>query len=446
MAVSLAIAPAAAADGPSLQQQLQRADELEKAGELGEALKTLESLLAQAETARDPGAFAGVLTLRIMRLQIAQSDFPAAEATAKRAFELAEGLLGQRQPMWATLSKQVAMEATTLYLRRGRPAQAELWAQREVAAAEKFDRNGDGHAGALDSLARVEKTIGKYAQAQQHLEQVIAIAGKASKRDLAREASILMRLGALRGLRGDASGAREAYGQALERELARGDDPADAWRLQRARLLRALGREADAVAALDRAYAVAHAAADAAPMGPSTSPQELAKRRAAYASWRHVATIERDRGQVESAETALRRAMALSESLDIRDKPSLQLMQIGMQIELGELLRARAAWSDAEAVYAEALAGLDRNPGGTARDLPDVLEGLARSLLAKGDLKRAEAAVRREINLYETYIASDHPKLASALELLTEILVASGRGDEAKPVLARAVAIKEVKR
>lgn len=447
-AVSLSVVSAAAADGPSLQQQIQRSNELMNSGKPGEALETLESALAQAEAERVPGPLAATLMLQIIGLQIDQRDFPAGEVTARRAFELTERL--PRQPIGASMSKQIAMQATTLYLRWGRPAQAEPWARREVAAAENFDRNGDLHAGALDSLARVEEAIGKYAQAQQHVEQAIAIAVKASKRDLASEASRLTRLGDLRGRRGDASGAREAYGQALERELARPDGSADAGRLiQRARMLRAAGREADARAEMDRAYVAARAAADAVSMPPSTSPQELAKRRTAFASlfaWRQIAFIERDRGQVESAETALRRALALSDRLEGPDKLLLQPMQTLMQIELGELLRSRAALADAEAVYTEALATLDRYPGGTAPNLPDVLDGLARVLLARGELTRAEAVVRREINLHETFIAIDHPRLASALELLAELLGASGRNDDAKPLLARAAAIREIKR
>jgi tetratricopeptide (TPR) repeat protein len=122
------------------------------------------------------------------------------------------------------------------------------------------------------------------------------------------------------------------------------------------------------------------------------------------------------------------------------------LNQPAMQVELGDLLRARAAWAAAEEAYVSALTTLDKTPGGTAADMPAALEGLARVQWAKGERAPAEAAVRREIGLYEAYISSDHPQLAPALELLAEILAASGREGEAKPALARAAAIRKMTR
>jgi hypothetical protein len=77
--------------------------------------------------------------------------------------------------------------------------------------------------------------------------------------------------------------------------------------------------------------------------------------------------------------------------------------------------------------------------------MPEALDGLARVKWAKGEGAEAEAAVRREIGLYEAYISSDHPQLAPALELLAAILSASGNDGEAKKALARADAIRKMK-
>lgn len=295
-------------------------------------------------------------------------------------------------------------------------------------------------------LAIVEEAIGNYAAAQQHREQVIALKEKLPKRNLASLVTDLLQLGDLRGKRGDAPGAQAAYARALEYHLARSDTERNASALATlARIHHALGREDEAQAAFERAYAAAGAAGEVAPAAPSTAPEELAKRRLAsdkVFAWQQIGRIERDRGRFSEAEAAFRRALAMSE---LMDGPG-NLNQPSMQVEMGGLLRARAAWAAAEDAYLSALGTLDKTAGGTADGMPAALEGLARVRWVKGERAESEAAVRREIGLYEAYISSDHPQLAPALELLAEILAASGREGEAKAALARTAAIREMKR
>lgn len=432
---------APAAESSSLQAQIGRANELMKQGKHEEALRVVDEALGQAEVQGNPAAVVPVLMLR-MGLQTVQRDFPGAEASAKRAFELTDKVRASPLPTGAF----IALNTTMLYLTWGRPALAEPWAQRAVAGMEKFDRNGSLHRSALGSLAIVEEAIGKYAAAQQHIEQEVALEEKLPKRNPAGLVTDLVRLGDLRGKRGDAPGAQAAYARALEFQLAQSNTEGTASAFATlARIHRALGRDVDAQAALERAYAAAGAASDVSPLAFSTAPEELAKRRLAsdkLFAWRQIGRIERDRGRFAEAEAGFRRALAMSELID---GPG-NLNQPSIQVELGDLLRARAAWTAAEEAYLSALATLDKTAGGTADGMPAALEGLARVRWAKGERAEAEAAVRREIGLYEAYIASDHPQLAPALELLAEILAASGRDSDAKPALARAAAIREMKR
>ena len=434
-------ASAPAAETASLQAQVARANELMQAGKPEEALRVTDEALAQAEAQGNPAEIVPVLLMRL-GLQTQQRDFPGAEASAKRAFELADRAHESILPTGAF----IALGTTVLYFAWGRPALAEPWAQRAVAGMEKFERNGRLHQSAVGFLTIVEEEIGKYAAAQQHWEQEIAILEKLPKREPTMLAASLLRLGELRDKRGDAPGAQAAYARALEFQLARSDKERNAYALATlARTYHALGREVDAQAALERAYAAADAAGDVVPMGPSTSPEELAKRRLAsdkMHAWTQIGRIERDRGRMAEAEAAFRRALAMSERMD---GPG-NINQPAMQVELGDLLRAHAAWAAAEEAYVSALGTLDMTPGGTAPDMPAALEGLARVRWAQGQRAEAEAAVRREIGLYEAYISSDHPQLAPALELLAEILAASGREDEAKSALARAAAIRDMKR
>lgn len=440
-ALLVGLAPVHAADKVDVQQQLARASELMRSGKPAEALAATDAALAQADAEGRPGPIVAVLTMRL-GLQNLQRDFPAGEASARRAFELAEQLGGPGVMIGAL----VALNATMLQLQWGRPAHAEPWARRAVAGAQQADRNGRLHEATLGFLGLVAEAQGHHAAAQQLVEQELALAEKQAKRNLQGEATSLMRLGDLRDQRGDAAGAREAYARALERQLARAESERSASDWARlARVYRVLGRAGETQAALDRAQAAVAAAGEAAALEASTSPEALAKRRAASEAvfaWRDIGRVERDRGRPAEAESAFRRALAMSERMDGPGNANLP----AMQVELGDLLRLRTDWAGAEAVYAGTLASLDKTAGGTAAHLPEVLQGMAQVLLATGRPADAEAAVRREIRLYDGYYASDHPRLAPALDLLAEVLVADGRGDEARPLQTRAAAIREIKR
>lgn len=434
-------AAAMAAEQPSIQAHLGRANELMKKGKPNEALRVVDEALAQAEAQGNPAAVLPVLILR-MGLQTHQRDFPGAEASAKRAFELADKVQGSPLPIGAF----IALNTTILYLTWGRPALAEPWAQRAVAGMEKYDRSGSLHISALGLLAIVQEATGNYAAAQRHKEQEIALEEKLPKRNPASLVTNLMKLGELLGKGGDAPAARAAYARALEIQVARSDMERNMSALATlARIYHALGREDDAGAALERAYAAVAAAGDVAPLASSTAPEELAKRLIAsdtVFAWRQIGRFERDRGRLAEAEAAFRRALAMSERID---GPG-NINQPAMQVELGDLLRERKAWAAAEEAYVSALATLDKTAGGTSQDMPSALDGLARVKWAKGERAEAEKAVRREIGLYDAWISSDHPQLAPALELLAAVLAANGRESEAKPALARATSIREMQR
>lgn len=440
-ALCMGAAPARAADAAALQQHFARANELLKAGQPQEALVQLDAALVQAEALDNPAAITAVLSMKA-GLQSLQRDYPAAEASVLRAVELSGSLGSAGAPSKAL----VAMNATLLYLQWGRPALALPLAQRAVAAAESADRHGILHQTMVGFLANTLEATGQYGAAQQQLERAQAMAEQRNQRNPVEEVMGLMHLADLRGKRGDAAGARAAYAQALEREQARaGTERNAAGQVRLARLHQALGHEDEAQAALARARAAAEAAGDAAPMAQSTAPASLATRRAAadlvYA-WREIGRLERERGRLAEAEAAVRRAIALSERLDGAGNVNLP----PLQVQLGDALLARAAWSEAAELYGQALATLERTPGRTAAETPQLLEGMARVWRAKGDSAQAEAALRREIALVETYVASDHPQLASALDLLAETLPSGAGADDAQALRARAAAIRTARR
>ena len=441
MAVACMPVAVLAADPPSLQAQVKQANDLLKDGKLDDAWVLVGQALAQAEATGNPGVILPVLTMR-QGMQTMRRDYPGAEATAQRAFALADQL-GSPARMMGTA---VALNATSMYLIWGRPAQAEPWARRTLAGLEAIERDGSLHQTGLGLLANVEEQLGKYALAQQHTEQEMALAAKKAPRNPARTVAMLMRLADLRSKRGDLTGAQAAWAQALPLQTTlAGQDKRAADFVALARIHRGLGQPADARAALDRAVAAAVAAGDVPALVLSTSRDQMARRQEANAkvsAWQGIGRLERDEGRLPEAEAAFRRAVAMSEAMDGPGNADLP----PMQVDLADVLRDRGQWAAADAVYAAALAVMDQTVGGTAPRLPQALDGLARVRWAQGQRADAEALLRRAIELHALYIASDHPQLVPALQLLAEVLTATDRGAEAQAALARATAIREMQR
>lgn len=396
LAMCLPLSSSWAADKPGLQEQVARANDLMRQGKPDEAWQATDAAPAQAETLDNPAAVVSVLVLR-MGLQMARQDYPGAEASAKRGFALADGLTGPLR----SIGSFIALHTTTLYLVWGRPAQAEPWALRAVAGLEALDRNGSLHQSAL---------------------------------------------AVLRSKRGDAPGAQAAYAEALPLQASLSEaSPTASNVLALARIHGASGRDRAAQEALDRAVALAGAAGDVQALAFSTSPDELAKRRVAsdkVFAWREIGRLQRDRGQLAEAEEAFRRALAMAERLDGPGNANMP----AMRVDLGDVLRARAARPAAEQTCTAALSGFDTSPDGSAAHMPQALDGLARARWALGKRAEAGAALRREIGLYESYIAAGHPQLAPALELLAEMLTAGGQDADAKAALVRAAAIRHTSR
>lgn len=443
MAMAVACMPMAvlAADAPSLQAQVKQANDLMQEGKADEAWGVVGAALAQAEATGNPGVILPVLAMR-MGLQTVRRDYPGAEATAKRAFALADQL-GSPARM---LSVAVALNTTTLYLIWGRPAQAEPWAQRTLAGLEAIERNGSLHQTGLGLLANVEEQLGKYALAQQHTEQEMALGAKTAQRNPARTVAMLTRLADLRSKRGDLAGAQAAWALALPLQTTLGGQDHSAGHfVALARIHRGLGQAAEARAALDRAVAAAVADGDVPAMALSTARDQMAKRQEASAkvsAWEGIGQFEREAGRLAEAEAALRRAVTMSEAMDGPGNADLP----SKQVHLADVLRAQGQWAAAEVVYGAALAAMDQTAGGTAVRLPQALDGLARVRWAQGQRAEAEALLRREIDLYALHIASDHPDLVPVLQLLAEVLAATDRAPEAQAALARATAIREMQR
>lgn len=429
-------APALAADLSGVQARISQATELLKQGRPADALTLVDEAVGMAETQGNAGVLTAVLGFR-MGLQTAMQDFQAAEASARRGYEASERAGATATPAAAMLS----LNAATMYLAWGRPAQAQVWAQRTVAGMERLDRNGGLHLSALRLQAKADEAVGHYGAAIQHLEQAAGIEKKLAPRNPEGQIVGLLQLAGLRHLRGDEAGSRAAYAQALDLQLARPDAQRDASALASlAWVHHALGQGDAAATALERAYAELAELGEVSPLSSSIDAAELAKRRQA-SGWVHalrqIGKLERARGRLAEAEAALRRAMALSERLDGPGNLNLP----AMQVDLGDVLRERAAWPAAVEAYAGALAVMEKSSGGTASGMPEALEGLARAYRALGDNVRSEAALQREIALYDAHIAADHPRLAPALTLLSELQAAAGREAEAKASKDRAAAI-----
>lgn len=416
---------------------LEQAGQLGRQGRYDEAAALAQQALQQAEAAKAEPAIVAALVLQL-GLQTARFEFDAAEATGKRAYALADKVFGTRLPFTGV----IAMNLANLYTFWGRPAQAEPWTRRALAAMEAIDRNGSLHGTALEMQASAERAIGQTLDARQHLEQALAIQEKQSKGRSPRLAARYVTLAELRGQLGDAAGRQAAYARALELQQARPPAELDGSDLVAlARTHRALGHEADADAAFERAQAWA-AASEAERGGAAPAPGDIAARLRAEAplfAWREIGRYEQERGQLAAAEQALRRAIALSERLDGPDNTNLPRLQM----QLAEVLQARGDAAAAEALYAGALAALDQRFGRTHADMPAALEGLARARLARGEPALALPPLERAIAYVDTWVSPRHPQLAALLDLQARALAATGRDTDAQAARERAATLQE---
>ena len=112
-------------------------------------------------------------------------------------------------------------------------------------------------------------------------------------------------------------------------------------------------------------------------------------------------------------------------------------------VDLGELYRGQARFTEAEPLFQRAIALIESLQGGTHRALVRPLNSLALVYRAQGLYAQAEPLARRALSIAEGAHGPEHPATASVVGNLLTVYLAQGRYGEAGPLFQRSVTLKE---
>ena len=147
--------------------------------------------------------------------------------------------------------------------------------------------------------------------------------------------------------------------------------------------------------------------------------------------------VMRIRGRYDEAEPCLREAIAIGEaSLGGEDEDVVTAVN-----SLAVLFKYNGRFDDAAALYARALWAAEA--GANDESLATLLHNIGGLEHARGNYAAGEAPARRSVELRERALGPDHPHVAADLAALAAIVDGQGRHDEAEGMYERALGIFE---
>jgi tetratricopeptide (TPR) repeat protein len=313
-----------------------------------------------------------------------------------------------------------------------RQAKGTLPTARELLrrGADRLDRELHGQpllrARLLDTLGGIHTSLGLFAEARPLLAEALAIRERLRGPEHPEVAETLVRLGALARLSGQGD-AVPLFRRALAIREAR------------------LGTESPEVAEVLNDLGTAFAAGGRFDEAEATLRRTLALQERLWGSrdrrvaktLHNLSGVALYRGRLDECEGLLRRALAIRE----RALPADDLDLAGSREALALLLRKRGRPAEAAALL-ERLAATAEKVYGPAH--PELAKTLLNLGLVRADLGDDEAARR----LYERALAIDersldpgHPKLIRTLAALADLQFKHGRYAEAEPLYRRLVAL-----
>lgn len=349
-----------------------------------------------------------------------------AEAWAKKAVALAEKEYGAEDPTYALTLHNLAI----IYNRERDFARVEPAEKRALAIYEKTI-GPDNHvvAASLNDLLELYRAESRFADAEAAGERALAIDEKVLGPDNPDLDTVLFNLAGLYDDEGRYGDAERLFKRALAiDEKGRGVNDADvAGDLNDlAALYLDQGRYGDAEPLFERALAIRERA-----RGPASA--EVAQ------SLNNLAELYRAEDRLGDAEPLYRRAIAIDEkALGPRDPDLASDLH-----NLADLYRAQGRWSDAEPLFKRALAidekALDPNAPGLATDY-----GSLGSLYHdERRFNEAEPLDKHALTIDEKTLGADHPSVATDLVNLAALFDREGRYADAEPLYRRALAIEE---
>lgn len=144
-------------------------------------------------------------------------------------------------------------------------------------------------------------------------------------------------------------------------------------------------------------------------------------------------------GRGGEAETAFRRALAITEQAQGAEHPSTLAILTG----LGHAQQAQSHYAEAEILFRRVLTAREKLNGAEHQDTATALSHLAGSYGLQGRYAEAEPLHKRALAIREKANGADHPATAVALGNLAAAYQSLARYAEAEPLYQRALAIRE---
>ena len=338
------------------------------------------------------------------------------ETLYRQAYETRLRELGPDHPK--TVASLVRLGA--LLRTHGRPEEAEPLLRKALAAP------GTEESGGADTLAELGVTLaalGRDEEAETHYLLSLEHAESGARAGLT-----LVSVASLREARGDFSGARRAYRDALK-SFEAGTILTDNEMESRAAALNNLGLLLEAEGRLEEAESLFRNSADAYAEALGDPHPATAAARA------NLAGMLATRGKGEAAAALLEESVAVMRAAygPAHDDTAR------LRNHLGEIYEALGRFDDAEAAYQAALSAWTQPS--PSRGL--ALANLGRLRGVRGDLAAAERALAEAVRALEAGLPGHALELAEALDSYGSVLRATGRLDEAERIIRDALAIRE---
>jgi tetratricopeptide (TPR) repeat protein len=129
---------------------------------------------------------------------------------------------------------------------------------------------------------------------------------------------------------------------------------------------------------------------------------------------------------------------------DLVERGDLMLVEAAFLLkQIGSYLKDRARYTEAEPLYARALAIREQQLGSDHPNTATILNNLAGLYCNQGKYEQAEPLYIRALAITEQQLGSDHPDTASTLNNLAELYRNQGKYEQAEPLFLRAFKISE---
>lgn len=354
-------------------------------------------------------------------------DYEAALVEAKRLEAGVRTQFGTAHENYAVALNNLAV----VYETQGKFVEAEGYYRRALAIKEKaIGREHVDLASTINNLANVSQELGKLAEAEAFYSRAIAIREKAQGKENPALAQTLNNLAVLYRTQGNYRKAEDLFYRVIAiKEKVHGRDHLEvATSLHNlANNHASLGKYAEAEVLYRRVAVVRE--------------RELgAEHSLLGGTFSNLADVLKEQGKYREAERTYRRALVISERTLGPDHPTTaQTLN-----NLAGLYKDQNKLADAEAFYLRALSIWEKSLGPEHSRVADALNNVANVYDDQGEYAKAEKTYRRALLIKEKSLGPDHADLASILDNIGIAMRSQNRLSEAEEFYRRALAIREV--